>query len=159
TIRNDIRNEILKAIRTDEMELETLLAKQRSLQNKIDRLHDEAVALNQKERELKELEREVELHRNNYMLYSSKAEDARIYSDRKKRDLSNVSIADQASTPVKAAFPNRIIMLVISLVVGLFAAIGTPFFLEFLDHSIKTSHEIEDLISLPVICSLPEVKS
>ena len=158
-LRGEIRNEIIKSTKTDELELNILLIKQKSLKNKIDRLHKEADSLNRKERILKELEREVELFRNNYMLYASKTEDARIYSEREKLDLANVSIADKADVPVKPAFPNRILMLVISVIVGFFAALGIPFVLEFLDHKLKSPEEVEALLSLPVICAFPEIRS
>ena len=158
-LRREIRNEIIKSIKTDELEFKILLTKQKSLKNKIDRLQGEADSLNQKERILKELEREVELFRNNYMLYASKTEEARIYSEREKLDLANVSIADKADVPVKPAFPNRILMLVISVFVGFFAALGTPFLLEFLDHRLKSSEEVEGLLSLPVVCAFPEIRN
>jgi len=155
-LRGEIRNEIIKSTKTDKLELKILLTKQKSLKNKIDRLHKEANSLNQKERTLKELEREVALFRNNYMLYASKTEEARIYSEREKLDLANVSIADKADVPVKPAFPNRILLLVISVIVGFFAALGIPFVLEFLDHRLKSSEEVEGLLSLPVVCAFPE---
>lgn len=158
-LRGEIRNEIIKSTKTDELELKLLLTRQKSFKNKIDGLHKEADSLNQKERILKELEREVELFRNNYMLYASKTEDARIYSEREKLDLANVSIADKADVPVKPAFPNRILMLVISVFVGFFAALGTPFLLEFLDHRLKSSEEVEGLLSLPVVCAFPEIRN
>jgi uncharacterized protein involved in exopolysaccharide biosynthesis len=158
-LRGEIRNEIIKSIKTDELELKILLTKQKSLKNKIDGLQGEADSLNQKERILKELEREVELFRNNYMLYASKTEEARIYSEREKLDLANVSIADKADMPVTPAFPNRILMLVISVIVGFFAALGIPFLLEFLDHRLKSPDEVEALLSLPVVCAFPEIRN
>jgi len=158
-LRGEIINEIIKSTKTDELELKILLTKQKSLKNKIDGLQKEADSLNQKERILKELEREVELFRNNYILYASKTEEARIYGEREKLDLANVSIADKADVPVKPAFPNRILMLVISVIVGFFAAIGIPFLLEFLDHRLKSSEEVEDLLSLPVVCAFPEIRN
>lgn len=158
-LRGEIRNEIIKSTKTDELELKILLTKQKSLKNKIDGLHKDADSLNQKERILKELEREVELFRNNYMLYASKTEEARIYSEREKLDLANVSIADKADVPVKPAFPNRILMLLISVFVGFFAALGVPFLLEFLDHRLKSSEEVEGLLSLPVVCAFPEIRN
>ena len=158
-LRGEIRNEIIKSIKTDELELKILLTKQKSLKNKIDGLQGEADSLNQKERILKELEREVELFRNNYMLYASKTEEARIYSEREKLDLANVSIADKADVSVTPVFPNRILMLVISVIVGFFAALGIPFLLEFLDHRLKSPDEVEALLSLPVVCAFPEIRN
>jgi uncharacterized protein involved in exopolysaccharide biosynthesis len=158
-LRNDINNEIKKAIKTDQLELESFAIKKRSLQEKINDLNAEAANLKQKEKSLKDLKRQIALYNNSYLLYASKAEDARIFSERKKRDLANVSIASNASIPVKPAFPNRLLMLLISIFVGLFVSLGLPFFLEFLDHRLKTANDVENILSLPVVCSISEVKN
>jgi len=157
-LRGEIRNEVIKAVKTDELEIAAILEKKRSLQGKIATLQEEANKLGQKEMTLQALKREIELNRKNYMLYASKTQDERIYQERKKRDLANVSIAGSATVPVKPAFPNRLLMLIISMFVGLFAALGIPFVLEFLDHRIKTYQEAEDLLSLRVITAIPETK-
>ena len=159
TLQGEIRNEVKKAVQTESLELMSLQARQASLRTKIAELQGEADFLNQKERELDELQRQTDLLTKNYMLYSSKAEDARIYAEKKKRDLTNVSIADRADIPVKPSFPKKPLLLIISMFVGLFAAMGTPFILEFLDHRIKNASDVEDLLSLPVISSIPYVKS
>jgi uncharacterized protein involved in exopolysaccharide biosynthesis len=157
-LRNDINNEIKKAIKTDQLELESLAIKKKSLQKKINDLNAEAANLNQKEKTLKDLKRQIALYNKSYLLYASKTEDARIYSERKKRDLANVSIASTANIPVKPAFPNRLLMLIISVFVGFFVSLGLPFFLEFLDHRIKTANDVENILSLPVVCSISDVK-
>jgi uncharacterized protein involved in exopolysaccharide biosynthesis len=157
-ILGQIRNEIEKAIRTEELELKVLKAKQKSMSQKIALTQKEADNLVQKERYLNDLQRKVELLQENYMLYASKTEDARIFSERNKRNLASVSIAENASIPMKPSSPNKRLMLMVSLFTGIFGALGIPFILEFLDHRIKTSDEVQTFLSLPVICTLPEVK-
>jgi len=159
TLKLEIINEILKAIKTDQLELNALAARKKSIQQKIHQLTLEANDFNQKARTLRDLQRQIQLYNTNYMLYASKTEDARIIADRNKRDLANVSLASKASLPVKPVFPNRILMLAISVIIGLFAAVGTPFLLEFIDHRVKTPNDIEKLLDLPVVCSLPEAKN
>ena len=85
-------------------------------------------------------------------------EDARINVERTKRRFTNVSIAAKATLPLLPSFPKRGLMLMISLVVGFFAALAIPFLLELLDHRIKTSEEIESFLGLPVICRFNETK-
>ena len=155
-LRKEIRNEARKAVRTDELELDALLEKKKSLQEKLNEFQEETNKLSRKEMMVQALKREVDLNRKDYMLYASKTQDERIYQERKKRDLANVNIANSATLPVKPAFPNRLLMLVVSFIVGISAAIGIPFILEFLDHRIKTSNEVEDLLSLSVITTIPE---
>jgi len=158
-LRGEIRKEILAAVKTDEMELETLKVQKRSLQAQIARLQDENEALNQREQKLANMEREAEMLEKNYILYAGKAEDARITKEQRKEDLASVVIADKATIPVKPSFPNRMLMLLVSIFVGFFAALGTPFLLEFLDHRIKTSGEVEKILSLPVISYFTVEKS
>jgi uncharacterized protein involved in exopolysaccharide biosynthesis len=158
SIQEQIKTEVLKAINTEELELNSLRAKQGSINEKLEMIREEADDLVQKERFLNDLNRKVTLLQENYLLYASKTEDARIFSERKKRNLANVSIAEHATRPAKATFPKTKLMLVVSIIIGFFAAIGVPFTLEFLDHRIKTSQEVENFLSLPVICTLPEVK-
>ncbi len=156
TLRSEIRKEIEKAINTDRLELESLQAKKESLQKRINRLKQEAIDLDQKEKELKAVERQVKLYKNNYMLYASKTEDARIYAERAKRNLANISIADRAHIPEKPDYPNRLLFLFLSVFFGLFIAICLPFVLESFDHRLKTPNDVEALLSLPVICSFPD---
>ena len=158
-LRKEIRNEAAKALRTDELELDSLHAKQKSLEEKIDTLRKRTSFLSQKKMDLKELEREIELYSKNYMLYASKTEDARIYGERQKRDLANVSIVDRATVSAEPVFPRRLIILVVSIFVGFFAALGMPFLLEALDRSLKTAKDVEEQLDLPVICSFPEIRS
>ncbi len=157
-ILGHVRDEVDKAIRTEELELNILKARQGSLEQKIALTQKEADTLVQKEMALNDLTRQVQLLQENYMLYASKTEDARIFSESKKRNLANVSIAENASTPTEPSFPPKKLILMASLLVAIFASLGIPFILEFLDHRIKTADDIQTFLSLPVICVLPEVK-
>ncbi len=155
-LRDEIRNEARRAIKTEELELNTLKVRIESLQERIKKLQEETSALNQAEKTLEALERDVDLLEKNYKLYASKTEDAKIYRERLKLDLANISIANRASIPVKPSFPNRMLMLILSIFLGTFAALGTPFIMEFLDRTFKIPEDIDDILSLPVICTLSE---
>ncbi len=156
-LRREIRSEVEKAIKTEALELASLHAKRSSLEKRIELLTGEAVAVNQNERILGELEREVKLARSKYMLYASKTEDARINSERLNRDLVNVSIADSPTLPARPVSPNRLQTLLLAVGLGVFAALGCPFLLETLDRKLKTADDVETHLALPVVCSFPEM--
>jgi len=157
-LRGEIRNKVKDAIRTDELELDSLRAKKESLTNKIAILKKNAIELDQKERALQDLKRKIELYRKNYTLYASKTENARVYAEGSKRNLANVSIAERAYVPEKPVYPNRLLFLFVSLFFGLFVAIFLPFVLESFDSRLKTSDDVMALLSLPVVSSFPDVK-
>jgi len=157
-LRQEVIREINKALKTDEIEAASLATKRQSMRVEITKLQDTATLLNQQETTLNELLRQIELYQYNYKLYTSKAENARIYSERRKHDLTNVSIISRPVVPEKPSFPKRMRLLIISVFISFFAALGMPFLLEFIDHRVKTPQDVEELLSLPVICSLPEAK-
>jgi capsular polysaccharide biosynthesis protein len=71
----------------------------------------------------------------------------------------NVSILSQAElsdnpSPVK---PNPLLNMAIAFVVGLMTGVGVAFLLEYLDNTIKTEHDIEQLLELPVLGAITEI--
>ncbi|MCK5231479.1 MAG: GumC family protein [Desulfobulbaceae bacterium] len=157
-LRSETRREVERALATDELELESLGMKRESLEYRIAQLLNQSSEFNQKEKILEELKRQIELHRNNYMLYAAKTEDAKIYSARTKNDIANISIADQATVSPNPVFPDRLLMLVMSIIFGGFAAGCAPFVLESMDSKLKTPDDVQELLALPVICSFREVE-
>lgn len=61
--------------------------------------------------------------------------------------LSPAVLAENPS-PVK---PNKMLNIVIGAVVGLMIGVGLAFLLEYLDTTIKTEHDVEELLHLPII--------
>ncbi|MDY7032763.1 MAG: GumC family protein [Thermodesulfobacteriota bacterium] len=156
-IENEIRNEIIKALKTDELELQSMGMKKKSLKGKISQLEATANEFKENEKILQALRRNVDIHKNNYLIYSSKTEDSRIYSERKHRNLANVSIADHPRVALRPVSPNKMFLFSISIYLGLFAALCIPFILEALDRRLKTADDVEGLLSIPVIGSFQEI--
>ncbi len=158
-LRGEMKNEIRRAVMTDELELQSLAIKKESLQKKIYEIQEQTSNLNQKKELLRNLQTQVDINRKNYVLYSSKKENARIYSEQKNRNIANVTIAQKASMPGGPVYPDRLLFLGVSIFMGIFAALGLPFILEALDRRLKTIDAVQEYLSLPVICSFPEIKN
>lgn len=75
-------------------------------------------------------------------------------------NIDNVSILSKADptsskSPVK---PQPILNIAIALVVGLMIGIGLSFLLEYLDNTMKTEHDIENILELPVMGVITNIK-
>jgi len=70
---------------------------------------------------------------------------------------SNIQIVDQAELPTSPHKPNKKLNLLLAAIVGLFLGTGFAFFLEYLDNTLKTTEEVEQLIRLPSFGIIPEV--
>ncbi|NWG04650.1 MAG: polysaccharide biosynthesis tyrosine autokinase [Syntrophaceae bacterium] len=72
---------------------------------------------------------------------------------------SNIQIVDQAEIPIKPHRPNKGLNLLLAAVVGLFLGVGIAFFFEYLDNTVKTSEDVEQLVHLPSFGLVPEISS
>ncbi|MGC3791358.1 YveK family protein [Priestia aryabhattai] len=75
-------------------------------------------------------------------------------------NIDNVSILSKAdlaasNSPIK---PQPILNIAIALVVGLMVGIGLSFLLEYLDNTIKTEQDIENILELPVMGVITNIK-
>ena len=73
--------------------------------------------------------------------------------DVKKVD--SVSIIDKAVPPAHPVKPNKKLNVLIAFAVGLMAAVGLAFLLEFLDNTVKNENDVEELLGLPVLGVIP----
>ncbi len=68
---------------------------------------------------------------------------------------SNVSVITPAETPYKPWLPKPFLFFALAIVVGSMGGIGTAFFVEYLDSSIKTIEEMEKVCHIPSLGVLP----
>ncbi len=157
-LRSEIRFEVEKAIRTEELEIESMRIKILSLKEKIAQLRSNVCELNQKGRTHQDLTRKVVLYRKNFSLYENKAEESKVFNRKSERRLANVSVSSEPTLLQKPIAPKRGSLLMLALVSGLAAALALPFLLEVIDNKLKSADDVEALVKLPVICSFNDIK-
>ena len=70
---------------------------------------------------------------------------------------SNIQIVDKAEVPGGPFQPDKHRTLFLAAVIGLFLGVGLAFFLEYLDNTIKSPEDVEQLIHLPSFGLVPEI--
>jgi capsular exopolysaccharide synthesis family protein len=71
----------------------------------------------------------------------------------------NISIADFAIPPDQAVSPRRLTTVLIALLLSTFFGAGLALFLEYLDDSIRSAEEIENLLQIPALAAIPTIES
>jgi capsular polysaccharide biosynthesis protein len=71
----------------------------------------------------------------------------------KKSD--NVQILDPAELPTSPDSPRPMLNMAIAFFLGIMVSVGLVFLLEYLDNTIKTPDDIEKLLGIPVIGTIP----
>ena len=118
----------------------------------------ELKTLNDAEVRITHLMREISTQEANYRKYSENLEQARIDNALEIGKISNISVVQAATLPIKPVRPRKLLNLALGLFLGIFGAIGLAFFSEYLDHSIKTPEEAEERLQLSTLASIPRVR-
>jgi uncharacterized protein involved in exopolysaccharide biosynthesis len=102
-----------------------------------------------------ELIRQSKAAEENYLLYSRKAEEARISGALDQRRIVNVSVAQPASAPPTPTGPRRSLNLALGLLLAVFVSIALALTADRMDRSFRTPNEVEVLLNVPVLAALP----
>jgi capsular polysaccharide biosynthesis protein len=66
---------------------------------------------------------------------------------------------ESALVPLKPVSPKKMFNLVMGFFVGAFGALGMAFVMDHLDDSLENPEETENILELPVLASVPELKT
>ena len=68
----------------------------------------------------------------------------------------NIQIIQKVKVPDKAVSPNKKLNIIIAFVLGLMVSIGIALLLEFMDNTFKSKDELEKVLELPVLATIPD---
>ena len=143
----------------NEAELKVLRAKKQTQSSHLDYYQSKLQKLNLIEVEFRELQQKVEVDRGNYRLYLTKFEESRISDAMDTEKIVNISLIEAAQPPLKPVSPKVMLNMVLGVLLGGFASLGLAFLREFLDDSLERPEDVEEVLQLPVLASLPELKN
>jgi uncharacterized protein involved in exopolysaccharide biosynthesis len=149
-----LKDELLK----NETDMKALEGKKESQEFQLKDYQQRLEKLNEVEVELNQLKREVDAKRQNYSLYLNKFEESRISSAMDTEKITNVNLIEPAKAPLEPVSPKVLLNLLLSVLLGALGGFGLAFFREYLDDSIETIEDVEDCLHLPVLASIPYSK-
>jgi capsular polysaccharide biosynthesis protein len=68
----------------------------------------------------------------------------------------NVKIIESVTVPDTPVSPNKKLNITIAFLAGLIISVGLSFLLEFMDNTFKTREEMEEILELPVLGTIPD---
>jgi capsular polysaccharide biosynthesis protein len=105
------------------------------------------------------LQNQVDVDGQNYQLYLSKIEESRISDAMDREKIASVSLIEPARVPFKPVSPKVLLNMVLAIFLGGFGALGLAFFLEYLNDTLERAEDVENVLQLPVLGSIPELKN
>ena len=71
----------------------------------------------------------------------------------------NIQVMQRADLPLSPSSPNTLLILIVSVVLGLFLAVGLAFFLEYMDATVNTPQQVWAAVSLSTLGVVPHLQS
>jgi polysaccharide biosynthesis transport protein len=156
TVQNRLNGEINKIINGINNDYESGLRKETLLRQAFEQQKVKAMEMKDKAIQYNILKREADTNRELYKGLLQRMKEAGVSAG---ITASNIQIVDQAELPTSPYKPNKRLNLLLAAVVGLFLGVGLAFFFEYLDNTIKTPEDVEQLIRLPSFGMVPEISN
>jgi len=145
-----------KAVTTINDDLNALRSKEESQKKHLGKYQQELNIINRVEMRLNELERQAKLNEDSYQLYVKRMEEGRISNAMDNQKIANISVIEPALPPIKPVKPKTILNIILSIILGGFAGVGTAFFIEYVNRTFSTREDVEKHLGLPVVASIPD---
>jgi len=144
------------AIENGDNEYKAALAKEQLLSEAFEKQKVLANQLNESNVQYNILRREVETSKQLYDGLLQRMKEAGVAAGLKS---SNIRIVDEALVPKSPISPNVQKNLLVGLLMGLVVGLGIAFGLNYLDNTVKTPEDVEQLIGLPSLGLIPSLQS
>lgn len=154
---NVAHQQVKLTLLTEEATLAFHEAEVEALRRRLADTQAELRALNDSGTKVNALMREINIEEENYRKYASSLEQARIDQALQTGRISNISVVQGATLPIKPVRPRILLQLLLGVLLGAFGGVGLAFLAAYLDHSIKTPEEAEQRLQLPALASIPRV--
>jgi len=133
----------------DESQIATLQQQEEAMGSKVRDLP--AVA-----QRLASLQRDAQLADNVYNTIKQRYNDALVA---KTLALSNISVMQRAEPRFATAKPSLTLTIALGLVLGTILALSGGFAIDFFDNSLKDENDVQRVLSLPVLASVPQLET
>jgi capsular exopolysaccharide synthesis family protein len=153
-LKSRLDGEISKIAAGIKNDYESGLKRERLLRQAFEQQKKKAMQMKEKAIQYNILKREADTNRDLYKGLLQRMKEAGISAG---ITASNIQLVDEAELPIKTYKPNKGLNLILALIVGLFLGVGLAFFFEYLDNSVKTPEDVEQLVRLPFFGLVPQI--
>jgi succinoglycan biosynthesis transport protein ExoP len=144
--------ELSKEIENLKVQHTVLLNREKVMEQTIGEFEGDAMNTNSLELKYTILQRNMDTSQKLYDTLVSKVKESGVVSG---GATSNIRIVENASVPIDPIKPNKTKNLLLSIILGVFGGVGLAFFLEYLDQTVRTEEDVQNLLGLPVLGVIP----
>ncbi len=149
--------EMRDMLQEQKINLVSLNARLNVLNDQYEKARTELKLLNKNEQKYIYLQRQVEMLEENYRRFLSSLEQARIAQTLESQKISNISVMQVPTYLLKPISQERRKTFALGLFLGIAGSIGLAFFLEYINHKMRSVDDIEKRLLIHDIIAIPPV--
>jgi len=150
---DSLKKELKRTVNGQKITAQSITARIAQLEKTIQGLRKQIQTIAKEKATYDGLKREFAITKDNYTRAQAQMEQARLaYS--LSQDKLFLSVIDKPAVPVRPFKPNRPLLILGGLFAGLLLGIAAALTVDHFDHRMKTSYEIERVLSVPVMGSI-----
>lgn len=154
-VKQALDTEVRKVLLAAQFEASEAAQTEKNLRSLIAGTEREALALNEHEPDYAKLKREQEQNQRLFSLVLQRLKDAELTGMLRTN---SIQVLDAALVPKAPVKPNRKAILLVAGIMGLLVGLGLAFLFEFLDNTIKTHDDVEQVLGLPFLGIVPRMR-
>jgi succinoglycan biosynthesis transport protein ExoP len=155
---NPVYRQIKEEMQKTETEIESLSARMEELARQQDVGRQVLGRMPREQEEWSRLQRDRNVYQRVYDDLLQKLENARVSKNLELADKSTTyRVVDPPLLPRIPVKPNRIILIIAGLAIGIAAGVGTAVGLDYYDYSFKDEDALREGLNLPVLAAVPSV--
>jgi succinoglycan biosynthesis transport protein ExoP len=154
-LREDLQNEMQKAIDSAKIEYGRTQREEWNLQNMLERQRADAARMNSNAIHYRSLRIDVENKRKLIDSLTERQNETLVSARLESLKMSNIHIIDPAEVPKRAISPKKRLNLLLALLIGLFGGTGLCFLVEYLDNTVKGPDDVEKISGLSSLGVIP----
>jgi len=152
-INQKLDGEILRIVGAIRLEYSLAANQVRKIQSAIEETQEESVSLATRASDYDILSGASDESRRLYDLIGARIKAVRLDT---KLLRNNVAVLDAAIVPKDPVSPRKVLNAALSVALGLILGVGTVFFLDYLDNTVKTSEDVERFLGMSILAIIPK---
>jgi polysaccharide biosynthesis transport protein len=148
--------EIKRIINSLQNEYAVASAKEETLKAALARQKGESLHLNEKAIQYSVLKREAQSSKEMYDLLFKRLKEASLTEDIRTGNVRIIDLAEIPNDPIK---PKKTQSIVLAMIMGIVLSMGTAFFLERIDSTVKIPEDIKQHLNIPYLGPVPDFSS
>lgn len=150
--RENVRRQVDTVVASVTREFEVARGTERALEGVMASARGSVQNINRKEFELTQLEREVDANHQMYDMFMKRAKETNVSSD---LQTAIARVVDPGTEPERPVKPQKVQIVLIAFVLGVFVGVLASLLLDRLDNTLKTTEDVESKLKHPLLTTLP----